>query len=65
MSEREIGRALPSIMYGDPAETLDQIRALHAKAKRKAAIERKHKSARIQALVRKAMRDGGGNHGKR
>lgn len=69
MSEREIGRALPSILYGDPAETLDRIREMNdraeRKAKRKAALERKHKSMRIQASVRKAMRDGGDKHGKR
>jgi hypothetical protein len=61
----EIENALPSLMYGDPAEILDQVRQLRAKAKRKAAIERKHKSMRIQAMVRKAMRDGGDKHGKR
>ena len=61
----KIENALPSLMYGDPAETLDQIRSLHAKAKRKAALDRKHKSMRIQASVRKVMRDGGDKHGKR
>lgn len=69
MSDREIESALPSLMYGDPAETLDRIRELNdrveRKAKRKAALDRKHKSMRIQASVRKVMRDGGDKHGKR
>lgn len=65
MSEREIESALPSMMYGDPAECLDKIRQARVKAKRKAELERKHKSMRIQASVRKVMRDGGDKHGKR
>jgi hypothetical protein len=61
----KIENALPSMMYGDPAECLDQIRHLRTKAKRKAELDRKHKSMRIQASVRKVMRDGGDKHGKR
>jgi len=61
----KIENALPSIMYGDPAECVDRIRQMTAKAKRKAALDRKHKSMRIQASVRKVMRDGGDKHGKR
>jgi hypothetical protein len=61
----EIEHALPSMFYGDPAEFLDELRQLRAKAKRKAELERKHKSMRIQASVRKVMRDGGDKHGKR
>ena len=61
----KIENALPSIMYGDPAECVDRIRQMTAKAKRKAALDRKHKSMRIQASARKVMRDGGDKHGKR
>lgn len=61
----KIENALPSMMYGDPAECVDRIRQMTAKAKRKAELERKHKSMRIQASVRKVMRDGGDKHGKR
>ncbi|MFA5824799.1 MAG: hypothetical protein WC825_02370 [Gallionellaceae bacterium] len=61
----EIENALPSMMYGDPAECVDKIRQERAKAKRKADRERRHKSMRIQASVRKVMRDGGDKHGKR
>lgn len=60
----EIEYALPSLYYGDPAECLDEIRLRRAKEKRKAERERKHKSLRIQANVRKAIKNGGGNHGK-
>ena len=52
MSERDTGNALPSICYGDPAETLDEIRHLRDIEKRKAERERRHKSLRIQASVR-------------
>jgi hypothetical protein len=61
----EIEHALQAFMYDDPAEILDRVRQLRAKDKRKKDIERKHKSMRIQAMVRKAMRDGGDKHGKR
>jgi hypothetical protein len=59
MSERVIENALPSLMYRDPSESLDEIRQIRAKDKRKAELERKHKSMRIQASVRQVMRDGG------
>jgi hypothetical protein len=51
--------AFPSLFYLDPSETLDEIRAQRKKAERKAKLERRHKAARIQALVRKAMSNGG------
>lgn len=59
MSERDTGNALPSICYGDPAETLDEIRHLRDIEKRKAERERRHKSLRIQASVRNVMKNGG------
>lgn len=65
MKPGETGRALPALMYRDPAESLDEIRRAAQKEKRKAELERKHKSMRIQAAVRKVMRDGGDKHGKR
>jgi hypothetical protein len=61
----KIENALPSMMYGDPAECVDRIRQMTAKAKRKAALDRKHKSMRIQASVRNVMKNGGDKHGKR
>lgn len=60
----EIEYALPSLYYRDPAESLDGIRQMRAKAKRKAERDRKHKSMRIQAMVREAKRNGGNKHGR-
>lgn len=53
--EKEKMSALPSFMYGDPANCLDKLRGMRASAKRKAMRDRQHKSLRIQASVKKAM----------
>jgi hypothetical protein len=65
MSERNTGNALPSICYGDPAEFLDELRLMRAKAERKAKLDRKHKSMRIQASVRNVMKNGGDKRGRK
>lgn len=60
----EIENALPSYMYRDPSESVDEIRRQREIEKRKAANARKHKSRRIQSLVKEVIRNGGGHHGK-
>lgn len=53
--EKEKVNVLPSRFYGDPADCVDELRRLGDFAKRQALRERRHKSMRIQASVRKAM----------
>lgn len=48
--------ALPSFLYGDPANCVDELRRLRAAAERKQVRDRMNKSRRIQALVNQAMR---------
>ncbi|PIP02757.1 MAG: hypothetical protein COX55_03570 [Zetaproteobacteria bacterium CG23_combo_of_CG06-09_8_20_14_all_54_7] len=60
----DIENALPALMYRDPSESLDEIRRQREVIKRKAERERKHKSRRIQALVRHVVKNGGVNHDK-
>jgi hypothetical protein len=55
--------ALPAICYRDPAESLDELRRINERAKRKAEQERINKGRRIRALVKKVMNKGGGNRG--
>lgn len=52
-------KALPSMFYRDPSESLDELRRLREVAKRQAERLRRHKRMRIRALVSKAMREGG------
>ena len=60
----EIEYALPSHFYRDPAESVEVLSKIRKAAKRTADRERKNKSMRIQALVKQAMKNGGGNHGR-
>jgi hypothetical protein len=48
--------ALPKVFYGDPSECVDEIRKMRDAAKRQAERNRQHKSRRIRALVKLAMR---------
>lgn len=43
---------LPSIYYGDPSNCIDALR----RARKRAMRDRKHKSARIQALTKQAIK---------
>jgi len=61
----EIENALPSMFYGNLEECVDELRLLRKKMDTAAKRDRAHKSRRIQALVRNAMRNGGDKHGKR
>lgn len=54
-------KALPVLFYRDPADSLDEVRRLRAVADRQAERCRRHKRMRIKALVREAMKNGGGN----
>lgn len=56
--------ALPRVFYGDPAECVDETRKMRQAAGRAAKRLREHKSRRIQALTKEAIRNGGGKHGK-
>ena len=53
--EKEKINVLPSRFYGDPANCVDEIRKLGEFAKRQAIRDRRHKSLRIRASVKKAM----------
>jgi len=48
--------AMPSRFYGDPANCCDERRKLTELAKKLAECDRKHKSRRIQMLVKQAKR---------
>ncbi len=61
---RKIEYALPSQFYRDPSECVEVVNNIRKAAKRKADRARKNKSMRIQALVKQAMKNGGGNHGR-
>ena len=50
--------ALPRKFYGDPAECVDDLRRLKARAKRKAERARINKGLRIRALVKQAKNGG-------
>jgi hypothetical protein len=52
---------LPRRFWGDPADCVDELRRLSEFAKRQALRDRRHKSLRIQASVKKAMK--GEHHG--
>jgi hypothetical protein len=56
MAEREKINVLPSRFYGDPAECVDELLRLSEFARKQAIRERRHKSLRIQGLVKKAMK---------
>lgn len=57
-------KALPTIFYRDPAESLDKLRSMREVADRQAERERRHKRMRIRALVNEVMRKGGSGYGR-
>lgn len=57
--------ALPSRFYGDPADVVDERRRITQQQERQAELHRIHKGRRIRALVKAALKNGGGGHGGR
>lgn len=57
--------ALPSRFYGDPVDVVDERIKITKEQERQAELHRIHKGRRIRALVKEALKNGGGNHGSR
>jgi hypothetical protein len=55
VDEKEKINVLPSRFYGDPADCVDEMRKLSEFAKKQAIRDRRYKSMRIQASVKKAI----------